>query len=155
MSDFSHMTDEAVLERLGERLSRFRLERNLTQADLATEAGVHRNTVFRLEAGGSTQLKNLVRVLRVLGLLDRVEGLVPEPVPSPLRQLEAVERQRKRAVSRPDPKSDRKPDDRKPDRGASGSTAQWSWGDDDQRDPDRHDKPDSGRDDHQHRGGGS
>jgi putative transcriptional regulator len=83
MADYDQMTDEAVLEQLGERLSRYRLDRNLTQAEVATEAGVHKNTVFRLEAGGSTQTKNLVRVLRALGLLDRLDAIVPEPVPSP------------------------------------------------------------------------
>lgn len=146
MTDYSQMTDEAVLEGLGGRLSRFRLDRNLTQADLAAEAGVHKNTVFRLEAGGSTQLKNLVRVLRVLGLLDRLEALVPEPVPSPLRQLEAMERQRKRAVS-------------KEGRDADQSKTEWSWGDDDERDagratePDRHDQGD--QDDDEQPGGGS
>jgi transcriptional regulator with XRE-family HTH domain len=146
MSDYSQMTDEAVLEGLGDRLSRFRLDRNLTQADLAAEAGVHKNTVFRLEAGGSTQLKNLVRVLRVLGLLDRLEALVPEPVPSPLRQLEAMERQRKRAVSKADKETEE-------------SASDWSWGDDQEGDadgatePDRHDQDD--QDDDEQPGGGS
>lgn len=138
------MTDEAVLEGLGDRLSRFRLDRNLTQADLAAEAGVHKNTVFRLEAGGSTQLKNLVRVLRVLGLLDRLEALVPETGPSPLRQLEAMERQRKRAVS-------------KGDRDADQPKVEWSWGDDDERDAGRATEPDGGHDDDddEQPGGGS
>ena len=117
MADYDQMTDESVLEQLGERLSRYRLDRNLTQAEVATEAGVHKNTVFRLEAGGSTQTKNLVRVLRALGLLDRLDAIVPEPVPSPLKQLEATERQRKRAVS----KSKSDPIDK---------PAGWSWGDD-------------------------
>ncbi len=120
MAEYEQMTDEAILEQLGERLSRYRLDRNLTQAEVATEAGVHKNTVFRLEAGGSTQTKNLVRVLRALGLLDRLDAILPEPVPSPLKQLEAAERQRKRAVS----KKASKP---KPGEASTG----WSWGDDD------------------------
>ncbi|MEL6312284.1 MAG: helix-turn-helix transcriptional regulator [Pseudomonadota bacterium] len=121
MPDYEQMTDEAVLEQLGERLSRYRLDRNLTQAEVATEAGVHKNTIFRLEAGGSTQTKNLVRVLRALGLLDRLDAIVPEPVPSPLKQLEAAERQRKRAVSKPKPGE---------------SSAGWAWGDDNAADHD-------------------
>lgn len=142
MTDYNRMTDAAILEGLGARLSRFRLDRNLTQADLAAEAGVHKNTVFRLEAGGSTQLKNLVRVLRVLGLLDRLETLVPEPVPSPLRQLEALERQRKRAVSKAD--KDDEP-----------SASGWSWGDDKDEIPGRATNPDNGPDAEQDTGGGS
>ena len=133
MDDLGHMTDDAVLERLGTRLSRFRLDRNLTQADLAVEAGVHKNTVFRLEAGGSAQLKNLVRVLRVLGLLDRLDAVVPEPVPSPLRQLEELERQRTRAVSKAD--KEREP-----------SGSEWSWGDDKDNASDRFAGPDDGPD---------
>ena len=125
MADYDQMTDESVLEQLGERLSRYRLDRNLTQAEVATEAGVHKNTIFRLEAGGSTQTKNLVRVLRALGLLDRLDAIVPEPVPSPLKQLEAAERQRKRAVSK-------KASEPKPGEPAPG----WSWGDDDAGDDD-------------------
>jgi putative transcriptional regulator len=125
MADYDQMTDESVLEQLGERLSRYRLDRNLTQAEVATEAGVHKNTVFRLEAGGSTQTKNLVRVLRALGLLDRLDAIVPKPVPSPIKQLEAAERQRKRAVSK-------KASEPKPGGPAPG----WSWGDDDAGDDD-------------------
>lgn len=119
MPDYDQMTDEGVLEQLGERLGRYRLDRNLTQAEVATEAGVHKNTIFRLEAGGSTQTKNLVRVLRALGLLDRLDAIVPEPVPSPLKQLEATKRQRKRAVSKPK---------------RSETSTGWSWGDDDDAD---------------------
>jgi len=117
MAKYDQMTDERILEHLGERLSRYRLDRNVTQADLAREAGIHKNTVFRLEAGESTQTKNLIRVLRVLGLLERLDALVPDPVPSPLKQLEEQERQRKRAVS----KSDQHPDSESPD---------WTWADD-------------------------
>lgn len=115
MTDYDQLTDDGVLEQLGERLSRYRLDRNLTQAEVATEAGVHKNTVFRLEAGGSTQTKNLVRVLRSLGLLERLDAIVPEPVASPLKQLEAAERQRKRAVSKPQRKADE-------------SLPGWTWG---------------------------
>jgi len=117
MTKYEQMTDERVLEHLGERLSRYRLDHNVTQADLAREAGIHKNTVFRLEAGESTQTKNLIRVLRVLGLLEQLDALVPEPAPSPLKLLDALEQQRKRAVSKSDRQSDSKPSD-------------WTWGDD-------------------------
>ena len=44
-------TDAAVLTELGGRLTRLRLERNLTQAQLAEQAGVSKRTVQRLESG--------------------------------------------------------------------------------------------------------
>ena len=44
------MSDAAVLLELGHRLSRRRVELELTQADLAREAGVAKRTVERVEA---------------------------------------------------------------------------------------------------------
>jgi transcriptional regulator with XRE-family HTH domain len=81
-------SDEAVLGELGARLAQARLERNLTQAHLAAQAGVSKNTVQRLESGSvATQLSGFIRVCRVLDLLEWFDLLVPEPVPSPVEQL--------------------------------------------------------------------
>lgn len=102
MASTEHLGDAAVLALLGERLARYRLERNLTQSDLAREAGVSKRTLVRLEGGESTQLTNLIRVLRALGLLVNLDALVPPPTPSPLEQLRTRERLRKRASSRAD-----------------------------------------------------
>ena len=92
------MTDGAVMAELGARLERVRLERNQTQAALAREAGISRRTLVRLEQGeGGVGTAGLLRVLRALGLLDRVELLVPEPLPSPIEQLSLQGRRRRRA----------------------------------------------------------
>lgn len=109
-------TDEGVLNELGRRVARHRLARNLSQADLAREAGVSRRTIVRMEAGEPSTLINLIRILRALGLLENFETLVPEPGPSPLQQLKLQGRQRRRASSSAAP-----PDE--PDR-------PWNWGDD-------------------------
>lgn len=97
---WSESSDDAVLAALGERLARQRLDRNLTQAAVAREAGVSRATVQRLERGESTQLANLVRVLRALGLLDALERAVPESPPSPVRQALDRGKVRQRASGR-------------------------------------------------------
>ena len=73
MPEFTDLTDEAALAELGHRLARYRLDRNLTQQALAKEAGIHKNTLVRLEGGGSTQSKSLIRVLRALGLLENLD----------------------------------------------------------------------------------
>ena len=91
-------TDEVVLAELGERLARTRLERNITQQELATEAGVSKSTVERVEVGAGAKLSNLIRILRVLGLLDRLDTLVPEPLPSPIERLKLEGRRRRRAA---------------------------------------------------------
>ena len=93
------MSDTAALEVLGQRIARYRLNRNMTQGALAGEAGVSLPTVQRLEGGHSTQATNLIRVLRALQLLDNLESLVPEPAISPLQQARMQGRTRQRASS--------------------------------------------------------
>ncbi len=92
------VTDEAVLAELGGRLARIRLDRNLTQARLAEQAGVSKRTVERLESGAvATQLSGFIRVCRVLGVIEQFDMLIPEPVPSPIAQLKLRGRKRQRA----------------------------------------------------------
>ncbi len=47
----STITDIALLQMIGERLSQLRLSKNLTQAQLAEQAGLALCTVQRLERG--------------------------------------------------------------------------------------------------------
>lgn len=107
-------TDDALLGELGQRLARYRLDRNLTQAELAREAGVSRRTVERIEAGESAQLASLIRVLRALELIDNFDALVPKPLASPIEQLKLRGKERRRASSKTRP---------------SGSADDWTWGD--------------------------
>jgi transcriptional regulator with XRE-family HTH domain len=105
-------TDRAVLQELGQRLAHTRLERNLTQAQVAHEAGLSALTVLRLERGEAVKLTSLVRVLRVLGMLEALDRLIPEPTPSPIELVKLQGRRRRRASgTRPAPQ------------GA------WRWGD--------------------------
>ena len=108
------MTDAAVLAELGDRLARFRLQRNLTQAQLAREAGVSKRTLIRLESGESSQVTNLIRVVRALGLLGNLDAFVPPPLPSPIEQLRSRAKERRRAS---------------PGAKKSGPPTKWSWGD--------------------------
>jgi transcriptional regulator with XRE-family HTH domain len=91
------LSDDAVLQELGRRIGRYRLNRNMTQGALATESGVSTPTVQRLEKGHSTQAANLIRILRTLTLLDNLDALVPDPVLSPLQQAKLQGKARKRA----------------------------------------------------------
>jgi transcriptional regulator with XRE-family HTH domain len=93
------LTDAAILEELGHRLKRTRLQRNLTQLRLAEEAGVSLATVRNLEDGKPSQLVTLIRVLRVLSLLGGLERAVPDPPPSPIEELRLRGRERRRASS--------------------------------------------------------
>jgi transcriptional regulator with XRE-family HTH domain len=97
----TELSDGAVLDELGGRMARCRLDLQLTQAELAEQAGVSKRTVERIEAGATTQVSTLIRILRVLNLLDGLDQLVPEAGPRPMDILKLKKKAgRKRASSR-------------------------------------------------------
>jgi transcriptional regulator with XRE-family HTH domain len=85
-------TDAAVLSELGRRLERHRLERNLTQVELAATAGLGQATVQRAERGESVQMTSMIKLLRTLGLLGGLDLAVPESIVLPIAQLEREQR---------------------------------------------------------------
>lgn len=114
------MTDHRMLELVGSRLTGLRLSRNLTQQQVAEEAGIALRTLQRMEAGEvSTRLSGFVGVCRVLGLAGRFEMLLPDSPVSPMDQLKLHGKKRARATGK---------------RNASGSSlrdepSDWKWGD--------------------------
>lgn len=109
------LTDQAILQELGGRLARARIELNLTQAALAEQSGVSKRTIERLESGeAATQLSGFVRVCRALGLLERFDFLIPETAPSPMAQLRQQGRKRQRATSK---------------KAVPGQPEKWTWSD--------------------------
>ncbi len=114
MNNEAQLADDAFLERLGRRLAALRLAKNLTQEQLAEQAGLGLRTVQRLELGAAaTQLSGFVRVCRVLGLMAGFDAFIPEPSASPIAQLKLQGRKRRRATGRK-----AAPDEKK----------KWTWG---------------------------
>jgi transcriptional regulator with XRE-family HTH domain len=109
----SNITDDTFLKLIGGRLARLRLAQNLTQQQLAEQAGLGLRTVQRLELGAAaTQISGFARVCRVLGLLERFEMLIPEEAASPMAQLKRQDRKRQRATGKK----------------AVGQPKKWTWG---------------------------
>ena len=109
------LTDQAILRELGGRLAGARIERNLTQAVLAEQAGVAKRTLERLESGEvATQLSGFLRICRILGLLERFETLIPANVPGPIAQMKSQGKRRQRARG---------------SKGNSEYSKKWTWGD--------------------------
>jgi transcriptional regulator with XRE-family HTH domain len=81
------LTDDAILAELGVRITRYRVDQSLTQAGLASQSGVSKRTVERVEAGASTQLSSMLRILRVLELLPNLETAIPATEPRPMELL--------------------------------------------------------------------
>jgi putative transcriptional regulator len=93
-------TDTAVLKELGARLARTRLEQNISQEQLAADAGISKSTVERIETGREVKLTSFVRILRALGRLELLDRLVPEPLLSPIERVRIQGRRRRRAGGR-------------------------------------------------------
>ena len=108
------LTDEAILAEFGARIARCRLDLQLTQADVAEQAGIAKRTVERVEAGASAQMASIIRILRVLDLLPGLDQLAPAAGPRPMDLLKRGGKVRQRAPSR---------------RRAERSDEPWSWDD--------------------------
>jgi transcriptional regulator with XRE-family HTH domain len=91
------MSDSAILEILGDRVKRERLNQNRTQIDLSKNSGVGLGILKRLEDGKGCTLNNFIRLLRALGKLDHLDSFLPEPGISPIELARLSGRQRKEA----------------------------------------------------------
>lgn len=119
MNISSSVTDEVILAELGERLAQRRIELHLTQAALAEKAGISKRTVERVEAGFSAQMESVIRIFRMLELLDGLDLLIPATVgatPLDLLKRQGKKRQRASCVRR-----------------KKISNQPWTWGEDAQR----------------------
>lgn len=120
MRFFEEMSDDTLVGLIGERLTGFRLAKDLTQEQVAKEAGIGVRTLQRMEAGEvASRLSNFVGVCRVLGLAPRFEMLLPEAPISPMDQLKLHGKKRERAsgTNKPVPTSLRE------------EPSSWKWGD--------------------------
>ena len=111
MSINNLMADGAILEDLGRRLARHRIAQNYTQEELATEAGISKRTLERLESGQSSQLLTLIRVLRALNMMNLLEAAIPEAKTRPIDLLK-LGKDRQRASTKKKQRS-----------------KEWFWGD--------------------------
>lgn len=91
--DIDNLTDREVARRFAQQLRAWRVDprgAGMTQAELASRSGVGLTPLKRFEKTGGTTLRNLVAMLRALGLLGLLENLIPKPdLPGPLDRLKA------------------------------------------------------------------
>ena len=90
-------TDEAILAEIGQRIARRRLAQQMTQAELAEQAGIGKRTLERVEAGLTAQFSTVIRIFRVLGLLPRLDEMLVEPALRPLEAATGKGKARQRA----------------------------------------------------------
>ncbi len=109
--DFATASSDTVIRALFKRIEEIRLSRNISQADLAREAGVSRSTITRLARGDGISVDSFVRILKALGLADHLAGLLPNPDVRPVERIRMTGSQRQRASRKQKP------------------AQAWTWGD--------------------------
>lgn len=74
------MSNPEIISELGRRFKEYRLSAMLTQKEAAERAGVSLITLRQFENGRSYNINmgNFLALLRVVGCLEQVDGLLPE-----------------------------------------------------------------------------
>jgi len=111
--DFLIANSQQIEAELCKRLEKIRLSRNITQSQLANEAGVSVRTIGRFEKGMGVSLDTFIRILIALRIQQNLDVLLPDPDIRPIDRITIRGSERKRA--RPINESSEK--------------SNWSWGD--------------------------
>lgn len=88
-----------LLVELGHRIKRARINKNITQTELADIVDKSRTAIEGAEKGKCT-LETFVSILVALDLTDSLELFLPKPPISPIMLAKSQGRQRKRASGR-------------------------------------------------------
>lgn len=99
MIDIYASSDNRLIELIGTKVKNLRLNKNMSQASVATDSGVTISVVQRLEKGAGCTLLNLIKILRGINGLNLISDFFKqEPVsPRMLAQLANKKKARKRA----------------------------------------------------------
>ena len=83
-------TNAQIISRMGYNCKRYRIAANLTQQELAVNAGVGVATVKNFENGKlrNVTLDSLLRMMRAIGILEQIESVLPELPVSPFEMEE-------------------------------------------------------------------
>ncbi len=94
--ELRNMSPVAIAEELGNRLKQARLNADLTQAEVASRAGLNRRTILNAEKG-KVRLENLVAILVSMDMADQLNVFLPAQEISPVQLAKLKGRERQRA----------------------------------------------------------
>jgi DNA-binding XRE family transcriptional regulator len=69
-----HLTNNEVMQLIGDRVREIRLTHNLSIEHLAEQSGLNRKTILDMEAGRDVRFSSLIKLLRGLRKLDVLPG---------------------------------------------------------------------------------
>ena len=96
------LSNRQFLEKVGQALKVKRIQRNLSQYDLAVASGVSHASIARFECGkGNPSLQNLLLLMRPLGMLNFFTSMFQEPEASPALLAQSTTQKTKMRVRKP------------------------------------------------------
>lgn len=97
ISNWYAMSDPAILKEIGQKLKSFRLQKNITQEEMAQKVGLNRVTIGEIEKGRPSSLLTFIQILRGLEKLDMLNNITPVPLISPIQMAKMERKTRQRA----------------------------------------------------------
>mgnify|MGYP000613889685 CR=1 FL=1 len=91
MENGEYRTNQDILNLLAQRIKEYRLAARLSQKEMAEKSGVSNATIshFEQSVNQNMTLNNFISLLRVLGMENRIEELLPE-LPMPPKALKEI-----------------------------------------------------------------
>lgn len=85
MADLYEYSTPELVRLLGERFKEYRMRCNLTQKEVAEQSGIGLTTIYKFENGtaGNLSLSTFILLLKVVGLVNALDDLMPELPESP------------------------------------------------------------------------
>jgi transcriptional regulator with XRE-family HTH domain len=77
MNSWYAMSDSAIVKEIGRLVKLIRLQKNITQQQLADQVGLNRTTISQLENGRTSSLLSFIQVLRGLNTLSEGSAISP------------------------------------------------------------------------------
>lgn len=99
MENIQGLSDTQIVIIIGKKLREWRLEADMSQAELANKAALSLYTVRSIEGGKKVTFSSFLKILRILGRLDSLAVFAEERHLSPIeyQKLEAGLKEKKRA----------------------------------------------------------
>ena len=91
------MSDPAIIKEIGQMLKAFRLQKNITQEEMAQKIGLNRVTIGEIEKGRPSSLLTFIQILRGLEKLELLNNITPVPTVSPIQMAKLQRKARQRA----------------------------------------------------------
>ncbi|MEZ9131876.1 helix-turn-helix transcriptional regulator [Vibrio breoganii] len=94
--NYSQMSADALTKIIGERLRRYRLNKNMSHAQLTEISGLNRQKIARAESGKAT-LETVMALMIGLEMTDHLDAFLPPTPISPIQLAKLKGKERKRA----------------------------------------------------------